>query len=104
MNQIETRKVRRGRIFPEIQWSEAQLAQWQAERAARRQRCQMVFDRLKPELLETHYNWFMAIEPESGDYFLHQDEEIATQMARQKHQSAKIVMFVINETGVSGKI
>jgi hypothetical protein len=28
-----TRTVRRGRIFPEIQWSEEKKAQWQAEKA-----------------------------------------------------------------------
>ncbi len=63
-----TRQVRRGRIFPKIQWSEEKKAQWKAERAERRQRCEVIFNRLQPELIKTHYNWYMAIEPESGDY------------------------------------
>ena len=99
-----TRQVRRGRIFPKIQWSEEKKAQWKAERAERRQRCEVIFNRLQPELIKTHYNWYMAIEPESGDYFIDKDEEVATQIARQQHPKAKIVMFVINETGVSGRI
>lgn len=60
------RVVRCVRIFPEIQWSEEKKAQWKAEKAAFRERCQVIFARLQPELIKTHYNWYMAVEPESG--------------------------------------
>ena len=66
------RTVRRGRLFPEIQWSEERKAQWRAERATFRKRCKVIFDRLKPELIKTHYNWYMAVEPESGEHFIEQ--------------------------------
>ncbi len=98
------RKGRRGRIFPEIQWSEEKKAQWEAERAERRQRCQIVFDKVQPELIDTHYNWFIAIEPNSGDYFIDPDEDVATQMLRQKYPDGIPVLFRINETGVCGTI
>ncbi|HAG83383.1 MAG TPA: hypothetical protein DCL61_20115 [Cyanobacteria bacterium UBA12227] len=99
-----TRIVRRGRLFPQYQWSAEKIAQWKAERAALYQRCQVIFERVKPELIETHYNWFMAIEPESGDYFIDQDEEVATEMARQKYPGAIPVLFKINQTGVCGTL
>ncbi|MBD2774814.1 hypothetical protein [Iningainema tapete] len=99
-----TRTVRRGRIFPEIQWTEEQKAQWQAEREAFYQRSKPIFDRLKPELIKTHYNWYMAVEPESGEYFIDKDEIVAMNLSRQKHPNAPFFLFRINETGLSGTI
>lgn len=99
-----TRIVRRGRLFPEIQWSPEKIAQWKTEKAVRHQRCQEIFKQVQPELIKTHYNWFMAIEPESGDFFIDRDEEVATQKSCHKHPNAIPVLFKINETGVCGTI
>ncbi|MCC5635631.1 hypothetical protein LC593_07155 [Nostoc sp. CHAB 5844] len=98
------RTVRRGRIFPDIQWTEAQKAQWRTGQAAFYQRCKPVFDRVKPELIKTHYGWYMAIEPESEDYFVAQDELTAIKMSRQKYPNAPVFIFRINETGIAGTI
>lgn len=38
------RAVRRGRIFPEIQWTEHHKAQWKAERDEFKERCQSIFE------------------------------------------------------------
>jgi hypothetical protein len=103
-NPTATRTVRRGRIFPEIQWSPEKIAQWKAELEATHKRCKVVFDRLKPELIETHYNWYIAVDPESGDYAIDRDIEIATQIAHQKHPNSKLHVFRINDTGVCGTI
>lgn len=46
----------------------------------------------------------MAVDSESGDYFLDKDEEVVTQMFLQKHPTAIPFIFVINETGVAGRI
>ena len=99
-----TRTVRRGRLFPQIQWSPEKKAHWKAERAAIRQRCQVVFNRLQPELIKTHYNWYVAVEPDSGEYFIARDEEVTTQIARQKYPNSKLHLFRINETGVCGTL
>ena len=99
-----SRTVRRVRIFPEIQWTEEQKFQWRAEKAEFRQRCQVIFERLKPDLIKTHYNWYIAIEPDSGDYFINQDEFLVAQIAHQKYPDAKLYVFRINETGVCGTI
>ncbi|MEG4799250.1 hypothetical protein QUB63_01355 [Microcoleus sp. ARI1-B5] len=80
-------------------------AQWRAEREAFYQRCKPIFDRLKPELIETHYNWYMAVEPDSGEYFIEKDSLAAGKMCRLKHPNATIPqVFRINETGVCGTI
>jgi hypothetical protein len=79
------RTARRGRIFPEIQWTEEQKAKREMEREAFYQRCKVIFDKVQPELIKTHYNWYMAVEPESGDYLIDKDEIVAMNMSRQKH-------------------
>ncbi|BAY24765.1 hypothetical protein NIES2100_45620 [Calothrix sp. NIES-2100] len=96
--------VRRGRLFPEIKWTQEQKIQWQSTLEAHYQRCKIIFDRVQPELLKTHYNWFIAVEADSGDYFIDKDEEIVTHMCIQKHPNAIPFIFVINETGVTGRI
>lgn len=99
-----TRKVRRGRVFPEIQWSPEQIAQSKAENEAIYQHCKIIFERIKPKLIQTHYNWFMAIDANREEYFIDKDEDVATQMLRQKHPDAIPVLFKINETGACGTI
>lgn len=99
-----TRVARRGRIFPEIQWTEEQFAQWKAKQDEFYQRCKPIFDLVQPELIKTHYNWYMAVEPESGEYFIALDEMTAIKMSSQKHPKCPVFIFKINETGVAGTI
>lgn len=98
------RQARRGRIFPEIQWTEEQKAQREAEREAFYQRCKPIFDLVKSKLIETHYNWYIAVEPDSGEYFVDRDLEAVSLQCRQKHPSKIHYTFRINETGVCGTI
>ncbi|MBO1351410.1 MAG: hypothetical protein EBE86_030415 [Hormoscilla sp. GUM202] len=51
-----------------------------------------------------HYNWFILIEPESGEYFMDEDELVAFQKAREKHPQGKFFFDRLNETGVFGRI
>lgn len=95
--------ARRSRIFPERIPPE-ELARQQAEREAFSQRCRAVFKQLLPELIDKYYGWYIAIEPDSGDYFIDADKEAASQKARQKYPNAIHHMFGINETGASGRI
>ncbi|MTJ51317.1 hypothetical protein FJR38_00755 [Anabaena sp. UHCC 0253] len=104
MSELKSHTLRRGRIFPEIQWSEEQKAQWQAERKKLYQRCKLIFDQVQPELINTHYNWYIAVEPNSGEYFLNDDAFLAAQQAHKKYPNVKLHVFRINETGVCGRI
>ncbi len=98
------RVVRRGRVFPEIQWTDEQKAEDRARRQAFSERCWVIFERLKPEILDKYYGWYIAIEPDSGDYFIDQDQEVASKMAREKYPHVIHHIYGINETGVSGRI
>jgi hypothetical protein len=98
------RVVRRGRIFPEIQWSEEEKAKHKARREAFYQRCWAIFEQLKPALLYKYYGWYIAIEPDSGDYVIDPDKEVASRKVREKYPHTIHHIFGINETGVSGRI
>lgn len=93
------RTARRGRIFPEIQWNEEHKARHEAEREAFYQRCKPIFDRVKSELIETHYNWFVAVEPDSGEYFDDKDLEVVSLQCRKQHPGKIHYTFRINESG-----
>ena len=69
------RFVRSGRVFPEIQQIQEIKAQEKARIQSFYERCQAIFERLKPEILDKYYGWYIAIEPDSNDYFIDQDKE-----------------------------
>ncbi len=67
-------------------------------------RCREIFWQIHPQLIQNYCNWFIYIEPESGDYFLDSDRNAARQQARKKYPAAKLMAMCINETGAVGKI
>ncbi|MDD1438078.1 hypothetical protein MEN24_17325 [Dolichospermum sp. ST_sed10] len=71
---------------------------------ARGEKARVVFNRVRPELINDHYNWFMVIEPNSADYFIDVDDSIAEKKAREKYPTGWLVTFKINETGACGRI
>jgi len=101
---LEKQTVRRGRVFPEIQWTPKQIALSKAENEAIYQHCKVIFERLKPQFIKTHYNWFMAIEPNSKAYVIDKNEQMATQRLCHQYPNAVPVLFKINETGACGTI
>ena len=96
--------IRRGRLFPEIQWSPEEKARRKAESEAFEQRCRAIFERVLPQLIEQHYGWYISVEPDSGDYFIDPDEEVCFKKIRQKHPNARIMAMRLNETGTCGRI
>lgn len=101
---IPERVIRKGRIFGEIQWTEEEKAQHKARQKEFSDRCWAIFERLKPELLDKYYGWYIAIEPDSGDYFIDSVKKVVSQKAREKYPNSIHHIFGINETGVSGRI
>jgi len=64
MTQTTSRRDRgRGRLFPEFTIAPEELARRKAERDERCQRSQGIFEQVRPQLIDDHYNWFMIIEP-----------------------------------------
>ncbi|MDJ0732978.1 MAG: hypothetical protein QNJ47_02660 [Nostocaceae cyanobacterium] len=99
-----THNRRQGRLFPEFTIPPEELARQKTEKNARYQRYREIFDKVSPQLMEAHYNWFIVIEANSGDYFIDPHEEIAIEKARQKYPSGMIGIMRLNETGTCGKI
>ncbi|MBC6473232.1 MAG: hypothetical protein GDA48_10800 [Hormoscilla sp. GM102CHS1] len=97
-------RARRGRIFPSRRLSPEEKARRQAEREESNQRCQVIFERVRPELIDEYYDWFIVIEPNSEEYFIEKDEMIAIEKACQKYPHAMCLMLRLNETGVCGRI
>ncbi|MEH2024868.1 MAG: hypothetical protein V7K62_14975 [Nostoc sp.] len=44
---------------------------------------------------DTHYNWYIAVEPESGDYLTDRDELAAINKSRQHYPNAPVFIFRI---------
>jgi len=92
------------RLLPKSTISPEELAKQKAEKNTRRQRYQEIFARASLELIDNYYNWFMVIEPNSGDYFIDPREEIAVQKAREKYPHGMIGIHRLNETGACGSL
>ncbi|MBW4478887.1 MAG: hypothetical protein KME54_19015 [Tolypothrix brevis GSE-NOS-MK-07-07A] len=104
MTLSSNRSPRRGRVFPENQLSPEEKARRQAEDELFSQRCRMIFDKVKPELIQDHYDWFIVIEPESGDYFIDPDENVARAKAGERHPDKMRLIMRLNESGTCGTI
>jgi hypothetical protein len=102
----EKPKPRRGRIFPERTIPPEELARRKAERTKLGLRCREIFERLRPELIEKYYNWFIAIEPDSGEYLLDPKLMELIDKVQKKYgdTDAMLTTFRLNETGNCGRI
>lgn len=103
----EKRQVRRGRIFPERRSSAEEIAQRIAQRTEFGKRCRQIFDRICPQLMPTHYNWFIAIDAETGNYLLDSKFDGLMQQVKIHYPSngkVRLTTFRLNEQGYCGLI
>ncbi len=91
-------KYRKPPISPE------EKAKQKAESQARWQRCRPIFERVRDELMATHYNWYIAIAPDSGEYFIEKDQLVAFEKLPTNYPQKLMVVRRLNETGVCGSI
>jgi hypothetical protein len=56
-------------------------------------RARVIYDSLLNELAGNYPSWYVAIEPDSGDYLINADKDLAQQSARQKHPGRLICTF-----------
>jgi hypothetical protein len=106
MTQKTRRRVPLGSpIFPDRPpLSPEEKARRKAENEAFAKRCRVIFDRVYPKLVAEHYDWFIYIEPDSGDYFIDENREVVRQKAKEKHPKARMMAMRLNETGCVGRI
>lgn len=64
-------------------------------------RARQIYERLYSELVKHYPSFYIAIEPDSGDYFLNSNKALAQQEAKQKHPSRLICTFqlILQEHG-----
>ncbi|PHJ67954.1 hypothetical protein VF14_01135 [Nostoc linckia z18] len=56
-------------------------------------RVRQIYDRVYSELVNSYAGWYVAIEPDSGDYFLNVNKALAQEQAKQKNPSRLICTF-----------
>ncbi|NJL66656.1 MAG: hypothetical protein HC849_28490 [Oscillatoriales cyanobacterium RU_3_3] len=107
MTQIsEKRQALRKRISPDRIVPPEELARRKAERTERRLRGRAIFERLRPELIGEHYNWFIAIEPDSEEYLIDPTLLGIVQKIKEycSDKNVMLTAFRLNETGACGRI
>ncbi|MBW4511652.1 MAG: hypothetical protein KME64_34890 [Scytonematopsis contorta HA4267-MV1] len=84
-----------------------ELAQRQKLRDELAARCRIIFERVRPSLIETHHNWYIAIDPDTEEYIIDPTfDEITKKVVNAYGYSnePKLTMFRLNNTGSCGKI
>ena len=78
----------------------------QAQRQKLGARCRTIFECLRPQLIDNHYNWFIAIDAESENYLIDAKLEGLLQQIRAQYTNpdAKLTIFRLNEIGACGTI
>ena len=94
----------RRRGFPDLSYSPEELARIDEEMQALMKRCDEIFEAAKPKIIDDYYDWYMVIEPESGEYFIDKDDKVAEQKADEKYPNARCVVYCVNETGACYRV
>jgi len=95
----ERRRVPRGPLP-----SPEEIAKRKAESAELRARCEVVFEKLRPQLIGQYYNWFIAIDPDSEEYLIAPSFLEIFEKVRDSNLRGKGTIIRLNETGVCGYI
>lgn len=79
----------------------------ECRRQAKRQlnlRCRSHFEKIRDRLLQTHYNWSVAIEPESGYYLIDKDWEKLLKRTEIYCPKSEMMIYGINQKGTCGRL
>jgi hypothetical protein len=83
------------------------LAQRQQQRDDLAARCRVIFERVRPSLMQAHYNWYIAINPDTEEYIIDPTFDGITKKVVKAYgysHEPKLTMFRLNDTGSCGKI
>jgi hypothetical protein len=97
----------RTRILPPSPITVSEKNRRQEKQNALAMRCRVVFERLRPQLIDTHYNWYIAIDPDSENYFIDPTLKGITQKIRDAYGNpdrVKLTIFRLNDTGTCGRL
>lgn len=87
-------------------FSSAELVSRKAKRMELGERCRLIFEKIRPQLIKDHENCFIAVEAESERYLIaSQLEELIKKIKQQyPHKEVKMTIFRLNPSGTCGKI
>ena len=107
MTQLSQTSPKRPRqILATPSLSPQEIAQRNTLREELAARCRVIFERLRPELIEEYYDWFIAIDPDQESYIIDPKLDGLIQRIRQQYQDGetKLTIYRLNEKGVCGRI
>jgi hypothetical protein len=84
-----------------------ELARIQQQRDSLAARCRIVFGRIRPNLIETYYNWHIAIDPDTEQYLIDPTLKGITEKIVEVYgysNEPKLTIFCLNDTGSCGRI
>ncbi|MBD2501286.1 hypothetical protein [Anabaena azotica] len=97
---------RRSRILPPSAITPEELNHRREQSDMLAMQCRVVFNRLREQLIETHYNWFIAIDPDSENYLIDPTLIGLSQQIRHSYSDTdvKLTIFRLNDTGTCGRL
>lgn len=97
---------RRSRILPPSAIAQEELHRRREQSHALSVRCRTVFESLREKLIETHYNWFIAIDPDSENYLIDSTLSGLTQQIRDSYSDTHVTLtiFRLNDSGTCGRL
>lgn len=84
-----------------------ELARRQQQRDSLAARCRIVFERVRPSLIETYCNWHIAIDPDTEQYLIDPTLKGITEKIVEAYgysNEPKLTIFCLNNTGSCGRI
>jgi hypothetical protein len=98
---------RRTRILPPSTLLPSEKSRRTEQRDLLATRCRIIFERLRPQLIEAHYNWHIAIDPDTEQYLLDPTLDGIMQKIHSDYSSTeevKLTIFRLNDTGTCGRL
>ncbi|NJL09597.1 MAG: hypothetical protein HC908_03555 [Calothrix sp. SM1_7_51] len=98
---------RRTRILPSSDIEPEVHSQLQEKQQALAMRCRSIFERLRPNLIDSNYNWHIAIDPDTEQYLIDPTLKGITEKIRDVYgysDEVKLTIFRLNETGTCGRL
>lgn len=99
-------KASRSRILSQVTVTPEEMHHRKVQRHQLGAQCRAIFERIRPQLIENHYNWFIVIDADSENYLIDPKLENLLQQVRNQYTNpdAKLTIFRLNETGACGRI
>jgi hypothetical protein len=106
MIQVSSHQLKRNQSVSNSKFSPAELANHRANRNELGERCRVVFEKIRPQLIKNYENWLIAIEPETEHYLIApQLDELVKQIKQYyPNNEVKLTIFKLNQVGSCGKI